>query len=89
MPANCFETQRPPGRFFLGWRPRQGSNLQPSASKADALSIELRGQPRELQSLTSIVMAELHPLPSKITMIVIVASMSLLVGLIAATVALD
>ena len=27
------------------WRPRQGSTLQPSASKADALSIERRGQP--------------------------------------------
>ena len=26
------------------WRPRQGSNLHPSASKADALSIELRGR---------------------------------------------
>ncbi len=34
-------------------------------------------------------MAKLHPLPSKTAMITIVASMSLLVGLIAATVALD
>jgi hypothetical protein len=34
-------------------------------------------------------MAKLHPLRSKSAMIAIVASMSLLVGLIAATVALD
>src|SRR3954464_8566990 len=41
--GHLFHDQHPPGRFFL-WRPRQGLNLQPSASKADALSIELRGQ---------------------------------------------
>ena len=51
--------------------------------------VERRGQPWGLQSLTSIVMAKLHPLPSKIAMVAIVASMSLLVGLIAATVVLD
>ena len=51
--------------------------------------VERRGQPRELQSLISIVMAQLDPLRSKIVMIAIVTSMSLLVGLIAAAIATD
>ena len=51
--------------------------------------VEGRGQPRELRSFVSIVMAKLEPLRSKIAMIAIVASMSLLVGLIAAAIATD
>jgi hypothetical protein len=46
--------------------------------------VERRGHTPELRSFVSIVMAKLKPLRSKIAVIAIAASMSLLVGLIAA-----
>ena len=51
--------------------------------------VELRGHALELRSFVSIVMAKLEPLRSKIAVIAIVASMSLLVGLIATAIAMD
>src|SRR4051812_17672120 len=42
-----------PSRVFLCWRPRQGANLQPSASKAVLYPGERRGQPRERRSFCS------------------------------------
>src|SRR4051795_9423158 len=42
-----------PSRVFLCWRPRQGANLHPSASKAVLYPVELRGQPRERRSFCS------------------------------------
>jgi hypothetical protein len=46
------------------WRPRQGSNLQPSGSKPDALSIELRGlqrAPTQIPISSSTPMAAIKP----------------------------
>jgi hypothetical protein len=51
--------------------------------------VELRGHATELRSFVSIVMAKLGPLRSKIAMIAVIASMSLLVGLIATAIATD
>ena len=58
--------ERPPEHLFLSWRPRQGSNLQPSASKADALSIELRGRVQAVASLQLALATDGHALAASL-----------------------
>ena len=76
------------GFLFAGDRGR-ARPCTPQLRRLILYPVELRGQPRELQRLISIVMAKLEPLLSKTAMSAIVASMSLLVGLVAAAVATD
>src|SRR3954451_7097706 len=55
----------------MTWRPRQGSNLQPSGSKPDALSVELRGR-KQVRALRQPLSSDLQTRAASRAMIVFI-----------------